>query len=171
MSLKCNTFIAAAAAAFSGSAIAQTTPPTTTTPTTTTTTQTTPPDEAVPGHGATAPGQMQTTPGQAQAVPGQASQSTPAVTGQTPAATAQAQAGAVTQATAADVKKGVSVYDPKGGLVGKIDSVSAKGAVLNTGTTRAVIPVASFGKNDKGLVVSMTKSEIDAAGKKTDTKK
>ena len=157
MSLKCNSFVAAAAIALSGAAIAQTTP------STTTTTQPTNPDETVPGHSATAPGKMQTTPGQTQAVPGEASQATPAVTGQTPAAQ-------VTQATAGDVKKGVSVYDPKGDLVGKIDSVSAKGAVLNTGSTRAVIPVSSFGKGEKGLVVSMTKAEIDAAGKKSSPK-
>lgn len=158
MSLKYNSFVAAAAIALSGAAIAQTTPSTTTT-----TTQPTNPDEAVPGHSATAPGKMQTTPGQTQAVPGEASQATPAVTGQTPAAQ-------VTQATAGDVKKGVSVYDSKGDLVGKIDSVSAKGAVLNTGSTRAVIPVSSFGKGEKGLVVSMTKAEIDAAGKKSSPK-
>ena len=157
MSLKCNSFVAAAAIALSGAAIAQTTP------STTTTMQPTNPDEAVPGHSATAPGKMQTTPGQTQAVPGEASQATPAVTGQTPAAQ-------VTQATAGDVKKGVSVYDSKGDLVGKIDSVSAKGAVLNTGSTRAVIPVSSFGKGEKGLVVSMTKAEIDAAGKKSSPK-
>jgi len=157
MSLKCNSFVAAAAIALSGAAIAQTTP------STTTTTQPTNPDEAVPGHSATAPGKMQITPGQTQAVPGEASQATPAVTGQTPAAQ-------VTQATAADVKKGASVYDSKGDLVGKIDSVSAKGAVLDTGATRAVIPVSSFGKDEKGLVVSMTKAEIDAAGKKSSPK-
>jgi hypothetical protein len=157
MSLKCNSFVAAAAIALSGAAIAQTTP------STTTTTQPTNPDETVPGHSATAPGKMQTTPGQTQAVPGEASQATPAVTGQTPAAQ-------VTQATAADVKKGALVYDSKGDLVGKIDSVSAKGAVLNTGSTRAVIPVSSFGKGEKGLVVSMTKAEIDAAGKKSSPK-
>jgi hypothetical protein len=165
MSLKCHSFIAAAAVAMSSAAMAQTTMPSTTT--TTPTTQSTTPDEAVPGHSATPPGQAQTTPGQTQAVPGEASQATPAVTGQTPSTQAAAQ---VTQATAADVKKGASVYDPKGELVGKIESVSAKGAVLNTGTTRAVIPVASFGKSEKGLVVSMTKAEIDAAGKKSSTK-
>ena len=33
---------------------------------------------------------------------------------------------------------------------------------LGTGKARAEIPVASFGKNDKGLVVAITKAEIDA---------
>ena len=69
-------------------------------------------------------------------------------------------------ATAADVKSGVSVYDQNGGVVGKVESVSAKGAIISTGTTRATIPVSSFAKNDKGLVISMTKAEINASAKK-----
>jgi hypothetical protein len=64
----------------------------------------------------------------------------------------------------------VPVFDQKGGVVGKIESVSAKGAVVSTGKARAEIPVASFGKNDKGLVISMTKAEIEAASATT-TKK
>jgi len=73
----------------------------------------------------------------------------------------------VTEATAADVKAGVPVFDQKGGVVGKIDSVSANGAVVSTGKARAEIPVASFGKNDKGLVMSMTKAELEAASAKS----
>lgn len=71
----------------------------------------------------------------------------------------------VTAATAADIKAGVPVFDAKGGVVGKVESVSAKGAVVNTGTVKATVPVASFAKNDKGLVISMSKAEIDAAAK------
>ena len=70
-----------------------------------------------------------------------------------------------TAATAADVKAGVSVYDQKGGLVGKVESVSAKGAVVSTGTVKASIPVSSFAKGDKGLIISMTKAELDASAK------
>jgi hypothetical protein len=73
----------------------------------------------------------------------------------------------VTAATAADVKAGVPVFDPKGGVVGKIDSVSAKGAVVSTGRVKALIPVSSLGKNDKGLVISMTKAEVEAASAKS----
>jgi hypothetical protein len=65
------------------------------------------------------------------------------------------------------VKKGVSVYDQNGGTVGKIESVSGKTAVLSTGTTRATVPISSFAKNDKGLVIAMTKAEIDAQAKKS----
>lgn len=70
---------------------------------------------------------------------------------------------ALTAATAADVKAGVPVFDQKGGVVGKVESVSAKGAVVSTGKARAEIPLSSFGKNDKGLVMAMTKTELEAA--------
>src|SRR4051794_3867139 len=83
----------------------------------------------------TAPGQTGTTPGQSQATPGQASDLTPAVTGETPSGqtTAKGQATADTKPAKAEVKAGASVYDAKGQLVGKIDSVDGKSAVLNTG--------------------------------------
>jgi hypothetical protein len=68
-------------------------------------------------------------------------------------------------ATKDDLKAGASVYDAKGGVVGKIVSVSAKGALLDTGTVKATVPATSFAKNDKGLVISMTKAEIEAAAK------
>ena len=56
----------------------------------------------------------------------------------------------------------MTVYDQKGGMVGKIESVSAKGAVVSDRQGARRIPVSSFGKNDKGLVISMTKAELDA---------
>lgn len=158
-----NAFIAVSVAAISTVAAAQTMPPSSTTTTTTTTQQPMPDEPTTTSPSTTAPGQMQTTPGQTQATPGAASQATPAQTGATPS-------GQTVAATAADLKSGTSVYDQKGGLVGKIDSVSSAGAVLNTGTVRATIPATSFAKNDKGLVISMTKAEIDAEGKKASPK-
>jgi len=86
-----------------------------------------------------------------------------------PVATDQAaatQTGAVAKATAADIKAGASVYDETGALVGKVVSVNADGAVVNTGVVRAQIPLSSFGKNDKGLVISATKGDLDAQAKK-----
>lgn len=78
------------------------------------------------------------------------------------------QTGAVVRvATAADVKAGVPVFDPKGGVVGKVESVTSKGAVVTTGKAKAEIPVSSFGKNDKGLVLSMTRAEIESAAAKS----
>ena len=81
-----------------------------------------------------------------------------------------AKGATVTAATEADVKAGVPVFDQKGGVVGKIESVSAKGAVVSTGKARAEIPVNSFGKNDKGLVMSMTKAELETASAKSTPK-
>jgi len=65
------------------------------------------------------------------------------------------------------------VYDQSGALVGKVDSADSDGAIINTGKARAEIPLTSFGKNDKGLVVSVTKADLDAQAKtetKTETK-
>jgi hypothetical protein len=89
----------------------------------------------------------------------------PTTTPATPSTTQTTTETQVTAATAADLKAGASVYDQIGGLVGKIDSADDKGAVVNTGKARAEIPIASFGKNDKGLVVTITKAEIDAQAK------
>jgi len=123
----------------------------------------------------TAPGQTATTPGQSQTSPGEASDMTPAQTGTTPSGqpvpSGQPQNNQVTAATAADVKAGTAVFDQTGGPVGKIVSATAKEAVIDTGTVRAAIPLSSFGKNDKGLVISMSKDDIDAAAKKAAPKK
>lgn len=112
-------------------------------------------------------------PDQAQPAQTQPAQTQPTATDQTSATTsasADASASQVKAATAADVKSGVEVYDQKGGRVGKVESVSAKGAVINTGTARASIPVSSFAKNDKGLVLAMTKTELETAAKKKSPK-
>lgn len=72
---------------------------------------------------------------------------------------------AATPATAADVQAGASVYDQQGGTVGKVDSVSGDEAVVDTGAVRAKLPISSFAKNDQGLVIGMTKAELEAAAK------
>ena len=65
----------------------------------------------------------------------------------------------------AELKAGAEVRDPAGDLVGTVESVSAEGAVVATGESRVVIPAASFAKNDRGLVIAMSKAELDAAAK------
>jgi hypothetical protein len=81
--------------------------------------------------------------------------------------TAQAQspvaAGPVSVATAADLQAGVQVLDATGGLVGTVESADADSAVVSTGTVRAEIPLRSFGKNNRGLVISMTRAQLEAA--------
>ena len=168
--LKTALLSATAALVIATPALAQdaTTPATTTTQTTTTEPTTTTP----------APSTTQTTTTQPTTTPS----GTPATTTQTtttetaptvapdggPAATTTQTTTTETQvaaATADDVKKDVSVFDQSGALIGKVDSVKGDAAIVNTGKARAEIPVASFGKNDKGLVVATTKAEIDAQAK------
>ena len=67
--------------------------------------------------------------------------------------------------TAASVKAGDKVNDTKGDPVGKIESVSGKTAVISSGSARAQIPLSSLARNEKGLVIAMTKSQFDAAAK------
>lgn len=171
MSLKLIGLTTASALAFSTAAAAQsqtttttTTPPaatqtqpatTTTRSTTTQTTTQTPPTTTTTMEPSTTTTDTPTT---------TTTQSTTTQTTET-----QPGAGEVTAATAADLKAGMSVYDQTGALVGKVDSVKDGGAIVNTGKARAEIPLTSFGKSDKGLVVGTTKSELDAAAKK-DTK-
>jgi len=119
-----------------------------------------------------------TTPGQEQTAPGEASDLTPADTGRAPSgqttakgavnANANAKAEvATTKVTKADVKAGATLYDSSGASVGKIDSVTAKGAVLDTGKVKVTVPLSSLAKSDKGLVIGMTKAQIEAAAKKS----
>lgn len=78
------------------------------------------------------------------------------------AETQAAAAGAVVVATPADIREGVLVQDMQGGTVGTIESVDADGAVVSTGAARAKLPLNSFGKNERGLVISLTKAELEA---------
>ena len=76
-----------------------------------------------------------------------------------------AAAGQLTAATSGDVTAGATVRDTSGGMVGKIEMVDSDGAVIATGAARVQIPVASFAKNDQGLVISASKAEFEAAAK------
>lgn len=70
---------------------------------------------------------------------------------------------AAATATAPGLVAGAVVYDPQGGEVGKIESVSGDNVVLDTGTNKATLPKSSFGKGLKGPAISATKAQIDAA--------
>ena len=179
MQIKLNEAVGLLAWAVSGAAIAQVQQPvqqttsTTTqqTPTATQTTTTNSATTAVPGTTNT-PAQTQTTTTKSTTTvptdPATGVQTGPAQSA-TITSTTTTDAAAIKPATAADVKKGAAVYDQKGGSVGTIESVSAKGAVVSTGKVRVPIPVSSFARNDKGLVISMTKAELEAAAKPSGT--
>jgi preprotein translocase subunit YajC len=66
-------------------------------------------------------------------------------------------------AAAASVTAGAKVFDAQGGEVGTVDSVTGGVAVVNTGTNKVGLPLASFGTGANGPVISMTKTELDAA--------
>lgn len=61
------------------------------------------------------------------------------------------------------IVKGAAVYGSDGAEVGKIEDTPAGNVVIFTGTNRATIPAASLGKNEKGLVIGMTKADLDSA--------
>ena len=64
--------------------------------------------------------------------------------------------------TISDVREGRRVHDPQGGLVGTIESVNENGAVISTGGVRAQMPFSSFAKNDRGLVIALTRAQLEA---------
>ena len=72
------------------------------------------------------------------------------------------QADVAKPATAADIVAGSQLSDSKGEPIGTIESVDAEGAVVASGTTRIRVPLESFGKNSKGLLLGITKGEFDA---------
>ena len=72
-----------------------------------------------------------------------------------------------TPATAADLAKGVAVNDPSGQTVGTIDSTTDSAVVLLVGKHRIEVPRNTIGKNEKGLVIGLTKAEIEAGAEKS----
>ena len=61
------------------------------------------------------------------------------------------------------IKAGAAVVDPTGGAVGTIDAVNGDLVVVNTGSNRVNVPASSFGIGETGLVISLTRAELDAA--------
>lgn len=112
---------------------------------------------------------MPTTAPTAQTVPPSTTPPSTAPTAQPAQTTADAQAGVaagpVTLATAADLQTGAQVRDASGGMVGTVESADADSAVVSTGTIRAEIPLRSFGKNNHGLVISVTRAQLEAAAR------
>lgn len=66
-------------------------------------------------------------------------------------------------AAAPAITVGATVYDTAGGTVGTVDSMSGGNAVVSTGKHKVAIPAASFGKGDKGLLLGMTRDQLDEA--------
>lgn len=62
-----------------------------------------------------------------------------------------------------NVTAGATVLDAKGGAVGTIASISGDIAVIDTGVVKASVPTSAFAQSDKGLLIGMTKVELEAA--------
>jgi hypothetical protein len=62
-----------------------------------------------------------------------------------------------------DVTVGSKVSDMKGVPVGMIESVDADGAVIVTTVGKAKLGLDTFGKNKDGLLLAVTKAQLDAA--------
>lgn len=79
------------------------------------------------------------------------------------AAFAQTGTKAAAPAGSAAPTVGAKVFDPQGGEVGSIEKVDAANAVVYTGTKRATLPLSAFAKNEKGLLISMSQTQLNAA--------
>lgn len=62
-----------------------------------------------------------------------------------------------------DVRTGSEIRDSKGVVIGTVVSLSMSAAVVESSGGKVEVPLESFGKNDKGLLLGMTKAEFDAA--------
>ena len=81
---------------------------------------------------------------------------------QNAAPAAASSAGAKAAAVAPSLAAGVTVYDPKGGVVGTIESLDGDAAVLATAANKVRLPTASFGTGPRGPTLAMTAAQVDA---------
>ena len=77
-------------------------------------------------------------------------------------APAQPAAGATATAAAAPTV-GATVYDPAGTPAGTIKSVDAQSVLISTGTNDVAVPMSAIGTSPKGVTVSLTRVQLDAA--------
>ena len=62
---------------------------------------------------------------------------------------------------AASVAVGGTIFDPQGGEVGKIVSMTGDAVVVDTGANKATLPKSAIGSGPKGPIIAMTKAQID----------
>jgi hypothetical protein len=63
----------------------------------------------------------------------------------------------------AEIKPGASLRDSKGAPIGTIDSVTDQQVIVSTGQTKIGVPLIAFGKDDKGLLLSITAQQFNDA--------
>jgi hypothetical protein len=64
-------------------------------------------------------------------------------------------------ASASDIVPGSEVRDAKGQMIGSIEAVDADGAVVVTETGKAKVPLSAFGKDNRGLLFSISKDDFN----------
>ena len=78
-------------------------------------------------------------------------------------ATTHAQEAAPAAAPAAvEVTQGASVTGNDGNPIGTVGQVTADAAIVNTGTHEIPLPLNAYGKDENGLTLNITKTELDA---------
>lgn len=77
-------------------------------------------------------------------------------------AMAQAAPGTIA-APAPKLEVGATVFDPKGGEVGKIDAISGQNVVVATPSNKVTLGANAFAQWPQGLTIAMTQAELDAA--------
>ena len=68
----------------------------------------------------------------------------------------------IVDATAADMTPGAAIRDSEGAPIGTVDSLAEDGVVVLTGGKKVKLAVASFAKDDQGLLIGITASEFNA---------
>lgn len=66
-------------------------------------------------------------------------------------------------AAVAGIKAGATVNDTSGNPVGTIESVNGDLAVVSTGANKVSLPLSAFGQGEKGPIIAMSKTQLDAA--------
>lgn len=74
-----------------------------------------------------------------------------------------AAASSAAAAAAAKITAGAMVKDTAGGSVGTIKSIEGEFALVDTSAVQVKLPLTAFAANGDGVVVSMTKAQIEAA--------
>lgn len=65
--------------------------------------------------------------------------------------------------SAATPAVGATVYGPDGSEVGKVEALTAQGAIVFTGKHRVPVPLDRFGTSDQGPTLGLTRVALDAA--------
>lgn len=79
------------------------------------------------------------------------------------AQTATPDAAATAPSAPPQVTAGAAVSDTTGAAVGTIDMIANGNATINTGTTKVAVPLSAFAKGPNGLMIGLTRSQLEAA--------